>query len=117
VEFTQFIGDHFVDCEGSGNSSAAWALSVLITAASLVIIAGDAPLFGTCPVNGSAGLIIGYHQTTTEGSEQLPSIDEAFLHVCYLNVSDSGLGMVPFCVEGVAEGACLDATPDHAPWA
>jgi hypothetical protein len=77
-------------------------------AASLVIITDDAPLFGTRPVNGSGGLIIGYHRATAEGTEQLPSMDEAFLHVGYLNVSDSGLGIVPFCVEGTDVRHCFD---------
>jgi hypothetical protein len=97
VESIDFIGDCLVRCEGSGNSSAIWASSIFITAALLVIITDNVPLFGTHPVMRSGDLIIGYHETTPEGSEQLPSIDGAFLHVGHVNVSDSDLGLFRFC--------------------
>jgi hypothetical protein len=108
VESIHFIGDCLVKCEGSGNSSAIWASSICIAAALLVVITDNAPLFGTNSVMGSGDLIIGYHETTDERSEQLPAFDGAFLHVGHVNVSDSDLGLFRFCVESVEIRHCFD---------
>jgi hypothetical protein len=104
-----FAGNCVVECQRSGNTSAIRASSILIAAASLVMVTDDAPLFGTHPISrGPISLIIGYHRTTGEKSEPLSSIDSAFLHVGNVNISDSDLELFRFCVEGNWIHLCFD---------
>jgi hypothetical protein len=99
VGCVKFIGNCFVECQGSEGPPDIRASSILIATASLAIVTDRTPLFDTTPVtSGCVDLTIGYHRKTVNGSELLPSVNGAFFHIGDVNVPDDYLGSLRFGV-------------------
>jgi hypothetical protein len=97
----QFSGDCFIECIRTGTANAINASSILILFGSLTFVVDDAPLFGTSPMNlHPFDMVIFYRQVTSDGCEPLSLLNNTFVHVGNLNVSDTELNSLTFGIQG-----------------
>jgi hypothetical protein len=91
VDLLTFSGSCFIECNGTRTIPRVTASSIVFSAETkLRFVTDNTPLFGPSPSNdGNFDLVIGYHEVTVEGSENLSLLPPPFLHIGNWNFTDS----------------------------
>jgi hypothetical protein len=112
VNSLTFSGVCFIECSHMGAVSAVSASQILIVRGTLMFLTDSSTLFGTSPLNsGPFELVVLYRQATSENCEPLSMLDNHFVHIGALNLSDSQLNSLTFCIQKTHFERCFGDYP------